>query len=787
LARATSLFLALALALGTGSATAAAPVETYGLVVLIDGAHATSVFPTITGAGIPSVLTGRVNGRHGIPSLYFFDRETIRYPILYVLGEAFDWNQWLSKDVKTIWEHYPGEGLALTTALNRGAAEKINILWNLGYKVPEYRAKLKIWRREAERFIFGGKPARITVAYNGWFDHMEHTTGSSYEQVGKEYDGIDAFVGEAIEVFVEKMRSRKRQVPGTTIEYHVALVSDHGHQDVREVQSINNYLEGMKVQNLQKDWRSIFGQKLSGSLPDDYEDHDVLVAAGEGHALIYFPTPTVDGEGKVTGRDWHHAPSLEQLRRFPFQGQEIDVVDLAVKEPAVSFMVGKDRASGAVHVYGGAGEARITREGDGSPTRARYSYEVVRGEDPLGYARDPRAGRLVNTGFHHADLWQRASVHTEYPDAVVMVHQSFDDPKRSPDFYLSAAPYVSLGDAVDGAKSASKHGGLTKEESWATLAFHSGRLAGASDEPRTMLTPGSIPTARVVDMVPTMLHMMGTAYDPAEVDGRVLPELAAMVTPELLASPDTEPVRPSRRADGLSRAPVPRYRGGVALTTSDADGAAELARIERLSGDARRRALRTLAASPPHRYRTATSVRQRARELYLTEGATPWLQAVRAKAAANPATDGGLVDRIEIDREEIARVKHETWRDLLKDLEAAELGPDPLAPAKLDRMFGDHPEAKAAFDRLIARVELELTAFEAWKSAGLVVDSRSRKKQEFLALNPKWEDGQRRSGMVAQLLQDFLEVAYGVGEAPTPTAPRSGDPSRDGYRDLTGG
>ena len=129
----------------------ASPNESYGLLIVIDGArgdvwkryaqegrlpnvkrlffdeglwvnHASTVFPSITGAGLPAVLTGSLPGRHGIPSLYFFDRQTAQYPVLYALLEALDWNQWLSPDAKTIWEHFPGanDAMAIGPALNRG-------------------------------------------------------------------------------------------------------------------------------------------------------------------------------------------------------------------------------------------------------------------------------------------------------------------------------------------------------------------------------------------------------------------------------------------------------------------------------------------------------------------------------------------------------------------------------------------------------------------------------------------------------------------------------------------
>ena len=95
--------------------------------------HATTVFPSITGAGLPAALTGAVPGRHGIPSLYFFDRKKKQYPVLFAALEAFDWNTWLSTDVKTVWEHFegPNDSMAIGPALSRGADSEVSFLWNL--------------------------------------------------------------------------------------------------------------------------------------------------------------------------------------------------------------------------------------------------------------------------------------------------------------------------------------------------------------------------------------------------------------------------------------------------------------------------------------------------------------------------------------------------------------------------------------------------------------------------------------------------------------------------------
>ncbi len=175
-------------------------------------------------------------------------------------------------------------------------------------------------------------------------------------------------------------------------------------------------------------------------------------------------------------------------------------------------MVGKDWATGKVHVFSHLGESIIARKGI-APTRASYQYEVVQGEDPLEFAKDPRIGPLMDGSFHHADEWQKATYLTEYPDALVQLFQAFDVESRAPDLYLSATPYISIGDLVDGT-SASKHGGLTKEESWTTVAFNG-----------TGLLPMTVQMARNVDVVPTMLYLLGQPYDPEKLDGKVIPEI----------------------------------------------------------------------------------------------------------------------------------------------------------------------------------------------------------------------------------------------------------------------
>lgn len=524
--------------------------ETYGLVMFIDGARgdvirnvaldglhgetnlipnikkyfmdngvwvtqATTVFPTITGAGVPAVLTGSFPGRTRIPSLYFFDRTTQEYAILYIFNEAFQWNRWLSPDVKTIWEHFDGadDALAFGPALWRGADEHTSVAWNVKYAPGEFRAGLASWRRAIRRAVVGGLPARMIVAYNGWFDHKEHELGSTHRDMIPEYRGMDGLVGDAIGEFLEMIEGRK--ATGAKVNYYVALVSDHGHKDISETQSLENYLKtNFRVANVQKELTMIAGQAVAGKMPEDLSQFDCLIAAGEGHGLFYFPV----------NKAFRERPTLELLRDYPFRDGRIDIPRHAVQAPAVGFMLARD-GQGGVRVY-----ARVDRHvpGDRAPDESviekqtidgvvMYRYRVLVGKDPLGFDAHPGTSELVRTGFHSGREWQLGTADSEYPDAVVQLHQIFDAGDRAPDFFLSAYQGVSIGDSV-AAGSGSKHGGLTRDESWATLAFFGSGIRA-----------GTVATARNVDMVPTMLSLMGKDYDPAGMDGEPVPEVLEMV------------------------------------------------------------------------------------------------------------------------------------------------------------------------------------------------------------------------------------------------------------------
>jgi hypothetical protein len=333
---------------------------------------------------------------------------------------------------------------------------------------------------------------------------MEHVWGATAPEMDTHYSSLDDLIGEAVRVFNEIMDARQRDI-GAPVERYVALVSDHGHQEINEVYSLDKFVRGAKrAKVLDKAWTQLFGLKIAGSMPESFDDKEIVLAAGEGHALLYFPTPVIRADGTTIERlDWSRRPGLKLLRDYPYSGGRVDVIAEGVAwKDAVSFMVGKDWDTRHVHVFGHAGESVIERRGE-APTRAFYRYSIVKGEDPLSFAEDTLVRHLVDGRFHHADEWQLATYLTEYPDAVVQLYQAFDVEERAPDLYLSAAPFISIGDLVDGEKSASKHVGI---QAWwshqgrglgnGCVSRYRNRTAGSGDSPKHRCRPHYALSAR---------------------------------------------------------------------------------------------------------------------------------------------------------------------------------------------------------------------------------------------------------------------------------------------------
>jgi hypothetical protein len=145
---------------------------------------------------------------------------------------------------------------------------------------------------------------------------------------------------------------------------------------------------------------------------------------------------------------------------------------------------------------------RIVRDG-----RKRYRYRVRSGTDPLGYASVPKAAALVDGGYHSADAWLAATLDTPKPDAVPQLVELNDSPRNGDVTLFAADGWAFAGGEKGG------HGGLLAHEIIVPWIWAGPDLPAKA----------SITGARTVDLMPTMLHLLGRAERiPAGLDGKSL-------------------------------------------------------------------------------------------------------------------------------------------------------------------------------------------------------------------------------------------------------------------------
>jgi hypothetical protein len=128
--------------------------------------------------------------------------------------------------------------------------------------------------------------------------------------------------------------------------------------------------------------------------------------------------------------------------------------------------------------------------------------------DPLGYAEDEAAAGLI-PGWHSAEEWFQASGQTRFPDAVPQIVNLFDHP-RAGDVVVFAAEGCDFVGRTRGG-----HGSILAEEMHVPMIFAGPGIPAGRRWPR----------ARLIDVTPTILDLLGVSYLPEEFDGTSLSAL----------------------------------------------------------------------------------------------------------------------------------------------------------------------------------------------------------------------------------------------------------------------
>ncbi len=406
--------------------------------------NAVTVFPSTTGPAHAPFLTGAFPGPLNIPGIRWFDRRKNSYkdygPLAwlqferdYVGPEAFVMNKDISGKIKTIFERLKG----LTTAaiyepITRGAKFVYPPLANVMAKIfgP---LRLFTWEHvdtlAARTFEMVYKcsalvkwmklpsePPVFSAVYMPGVDEVSHEHGPLSKDARHAIQNVDKQIGHIARTLIDlKLYD----------ETSIVIGSDHGLRPTSLHFDLGKFLSTVGL-----DVRSFPVTFLQG-----LGEFDATVAvSGNGMAHVYLAKEGAEEKAfpfQYIKHDWRHKPRLEDLENYKIRKGRVNIIDLISHLlPVQHVFVAEDKTT--FHVYSSEGHGVIRKR---DPNE--YSYNLIEGKDPLGYASIVEDGKIAYGERLDDREWLSATSEAEFPDAPVQISQIFESP-RSGDLIINS-------------------------------------------------------------------------------------------------------------------------------------------------------------------------------------------------------------------------------------------------------------------------------------------------------------------------------------------------------------
>lgn len=447
--------------------------------------------PSITFPSTSSLLTGLLPGHHGIVGNRWFDRRTLQYRKYSHFNELTAVNEHLS--AATLYDILADRlTISVHCWTSRGATYAFQNDWLGGYEWlfnwyenVDSRTALRIGQIARIANRTGRWPTVINFYFPG-ADEAGHEDGPGSDRYAKVLANVDRRIGELMEVMASA---------GVAEHTCFILLTDHGMspQSPEKTSDPARWLTdrlGMKI----------FGRRTkSESYVKRYRrinDSDAVVIEGAWRRMVIH----LKGE-----RGWPFAPSVERVQQVvnargrsdaaaepgpPDPGEPIALQDW----PGVGLVCSRDGPD-RVRVTATEGQVLIQRRHTQAGPQYRLQYPDP-ARDPLGYRALPRLADFVNGQWRGSRQWLAATARTAYPDFVPQIVELFDSP-RAGDIVLFARPGWGFED--EQTEHRGGHGSCVARDMNVSIFFKGPGLA-----------PGAgIPCARLVDVMPTALELIG--------------------------------------------------------------------------------------------------------------------------------------------------------------------------------------------------------------------------------------------------------------------------------------
>jgi alkaline phosphatase D len=450
--------------------------------------------PSVTLANETSFATGLFPGHHGIIGNNWFDRNRL----LWRDYETIAQKNTLDGDylARNLYEHFPDRTtFSLFFQVHRGATKFVENSTSAGppffFQAYEYVDRLALFRFHLVADVARKRaefPA-VTVVYNLAPDFRAYQHGVESKPYRDAIRHTDRQIGR---VLADMDRC------GVLKDLYILLLSDHSLCQVTRHLPLVEFLRERLYLDVAPDrlWEETpFEDRMS-----HYARHSVVTyGSGQRHWAICLRRP-IRVEGNVIGYEgWPVRATPKDLRDYPGRYGGVNLIEKLIAEEAVdalAYAVGPNR----VRVRRKTGEVELHQpDGPGGAITCR----AIHGDDPLGWKGKVPADALAGKP-QTARQWLAATFQTDYPDLPAQIVAYFRS-RLAGDIAVFAAPQW---DFQTGNRAG--HGGLRPGDMFVPLL-----LAGPG------IAPGRLGLARTVDVMPTILALLGRPVPPG-LDGEPL-------------------------------------------------------------------------------------------------------------------------------------------------------------------------------------------------------------------------------------------------------------------------